>query len=81
MRLELTFTPEGLNSRSCEGRVEYTLRSRAAKVDAVRLNAVDMRILSVELPGAAANPAFSYDDKVLTAKGDAAKAPGKTGKE
>jgi hypothetical protein len=26
MRLQLTFTPEGLKTRVCEGRVEYTLK-------------------------------------------------------
>jgi aminopeptidase N len=66
MRLELTFTAKGMNARTCEGRVEYTVRPRAEKIDAVRLDAVDMRILGVELPGATAKPTFSYDDKVLT---------------
>jgi aminopeptidase N len=66
MRLELIFTAEGINARTCEGRVEYTLRPRAARVDAVRLDAVDMRILGVELPGETAKPTFSYDDKILT---------------
>src|SRR6266849_4869950 len=27
MRLQLTFTPEGLMARTCEGRVEYTLQA------------------------------------------------------
>src|SRR6266478_4102410 len=42
MRLQLTFTPEGLLARSCEGRVEYTLKPRAKEIDTVRLDAVDM---------------------------------------
>ncbi len=65
MRLQLTFTPEGLKARACEGRVEYTLKPRAKEADTVRFDAVDMRILAVELPGQKP-PTFSYDDKVLT---------------
>src|SRR5262245_23741833 len=38
MRLELTFSPEGLRSKTCEGRVEYTLKPRAATVRTVRLD-------------------------------------------
>src|SRR5262249_13443227 len=66
MRRELPFTPEGLRSKTCEGRVEYTLKPRAATVRTVRLDAVDMRVLAVELPGEGKPPPFSYDDKVLT---------------
>jgi aminopeptidase N len=66
MRLQLTFTPDGLKARTCEGRVEYTIKPRATEINAVQLDAVDMRILGVELPGHARPPAFSYDDKVLT---------------
>src|SRR5262245_54656004 len=66
MRLELTFTPEGLQSKTCEGRVEYTLKPRSATAHTVRLDAVDMRVLAVEVPGEDKPPAFSYDDKVLT---------------
>jgi aminopeptidase N len=65
MQLELTFTPEGLLSRTCEGRVEYTLRPKAARVESVRLDAVAMHILGVELSGESAPP-FAYDDKILT---------------
>lgn len=68
MRLQLTFTPEGLKARSCEGRVEYTLKPRANPVEAVQLDAVDMRIVGVELPGETKPPAFSYDDKLLTVR-------------
>jgi aminopeptidase N len=66
MRLELTFTPEGLQSRTCEGRVEYTLRPKAAKIHSVRLDAVDMQVLAVEIAGEAKAPPFSYDDRHLT---------------
>jgi aminopeptidase N len=66
MRLELTFTPEGLRSRTCEGSVEYTVQPRVARLDSVRLNAVAMRILSVDLPGQTTAPKYSYDDQVLT---------------
>ncbi len=66
MRLQLVFTPEGLMARACEGRVEYTLKPRAKETDTVRLEAVDMRILAVELPEQEKPPMFSYDDKVLT---------------
>src|SRR5262249_22247098 len=66
MRLELTFTPEGLRSKTCEGRVEYTLKPRAATVRTVRLDAVDLRVLAVELPGEDRPPPFSHDDKALT---------------
>jgi aminopeptidase N len=65
MRLELTFTKEGLQSRTCAGRVEYTLRPTATKIHSVRLDAVDMRVLAVELPGEAQAPSFSYDDQHL----------------
>jgi aminopeptidase N len=65
MKLELTFTPEGLQARTCEGRVEYTLRPRAAKITSVRLDAVDMRILGVQLPGEATPLTFAYDDHQL----------------
>src|SRR6266478_1811705 len=51
MRLQLTFTPEGLKARACEGRVEYTLEPRAKEIETVQFEAVDMRILAVELPG------------------------------
>jgi aminopeptidase N len=66
MRLRLTFTTEGLKARTCEGRVEYTLQPRANEISSVTLDAVDMRILGVELPGRSKPPAFSYDDKLLT---------------
>jgi aminopeptidase N len=66
MRLQLTFTPEGLKARTCEGRVEYTLKPRATEINSVQLDALDMRILGVELPGQSKPPAFSYDDKLLT---------------
>src|SRR5262249_27778279 len=66
MRLELTFTPEGLRSKTCDGRVEYTLKPRAAPVRTVRLDAVDMRVLAVELGGEDKPPRFSYDDRLLT---------------
>src|SRR5262249_4842096 len=66
MRLELPVTPEGLGSKTCEGRVEYTLKPRAATAHTVRLDAVDMRVLAVEVPGEDKPPPFSYDDKVLT---------------
>ena len=66
MKLELTFTTEGLKSRTCEGRVEYTLRPRAASISSVRLDAVDLRVLGVELSGENKLPSFSYDDKHLT---------------
>jgi aminopeptidase N len=66
MRLDLTFTPEGLRLRTCEGSVEYTVQPRVAKLDTVRLDAVAMRIRSVELPGQTTAPKFSYDDQVLT---------------
>src|SRR6266851_10401224 len=66
MRLQLVFTPEGLMARTCEGRVEYTLEPRAKEIETVQLDAVDMRILAVELPGQEKPPTFSYDDKVLT---------------
>lgn len=65
MRLELTFTPEGIRARTCDGRVEYTLRPRAASVQSVRLDAAELRILGVELPGADKAPTFSHDDHVL----------------
>src|ERR1700757_4881331 len=48
MRLELTFTEEGLRSRTCEGRVEYTLRPRVPNIQTVRLEAVGMTLLGVE---------------------------------
>jgi aminopeptidase N len=66
MRLQLTFTPEGLRARTCEGSVEYTVQPRVTKLETVRLNAVAMRILTVELPGQTAAPKFSYDDHILT---------------
>lgn len=66
MRLELSFTPQGLQSRTCDGRVEYALRPRTGPVQQVRLNAVDMRILTVAMPGEAKPVPFSYDDKILT---------------
>jgi len=66
MRRQLIFTPEGLKARACEGRVEYTLKPRAKEAHAVRLDAVDMRILAVELLEQEKPPTFSYDDKVLT---------------
>src|SRR5262245_34574819 len=66
MRLQLTFTPEGLKARVCEGLVEYTLKPRAKDADTVRLDAVDMHILAVERPGQEKPLTFSYDDKVLT---------------
>jgi aminopeptidase N len=46
--------------------VEYTLRPRAAKVPSVRLDAVDMQVLAVELAGEAKAPPFSYDDRQIT---------------
>ena len=58
MRLQLTFTMEGLKARTCEGRVEYTLQPRANEISSVALDAVDMRILGVELPGRSKPPAF-----------------------
>jgi aminopeptidase N len=66
MKLELTFTRDGLSSRTCEGRVEYTLKPRAGKVGSVRLDAVDMQILGVELPGQNGRTPFSYDDRHIT---------------
>jgi aminopeptidase N len=66
MRLEITFSPEGLRARTCEGRVEYTLRPKAAKISSVRLDAVDMQILGVELSEETKAPAFAYDDKHVT---------------
>jgi aminopeptidase N len=66
MRLELTFTPDGLQSRTCEGRVEYTLQPRAAKLNTVRLDAMDMKILAVDLSGEEKAPTLAYDDKILT---------------
>jgi aminopeptidase N len=66
MHLDLTFTPESLRARTCEGRVEYTLRPRIANVRSVRLDAVDMKILAVELLGETEVPPFAYDDKILT---------------
>ena len=66
MRLELTFTPEGLRSKTCEGRVEYTLKPRAAAVRTVRLDAGNMRVLAVELPGEDRPLPFSHDDQALT---------------
>jgi aminopeptidase N len=68
MRLDLTFTAKGLRSRTCDGRVEYTLRPTAGPVRRVRLDAVAMRVLGVELPGETKPPAFSYDDKTLTVR-------------
>src|SRR5262249_57851950 len=65
MRLELTFTPEGLQSKTCEGRVEYNLKPRSATAHTVRLDAVDMRVLAVEGSGEDQPPPFSYGDKVL----------------
>src|SRR5262249_46288112 len=59
-------TSEGLRSKTCEGRVEYTLRPRAATVRTVRLDAGDMRVLAVELPGEDRPPPVSHDDKALT---------------
>ncbi|HEY5910269.1 MAG TPA: M1 family aminopeptidase [Verrucomicrobiae bacterium] len=66
MRLQLTFTAAGLKARTCEGRVEFTLRPRAKEARTVRLDAVDIRILKVELPGQGTALSFSYDDKLLT---------------
>jgi aminopeptidase N len=66
MRLQLTFTEEGMKARTCDGRVEYTLQPRAKQIDTLRLEAVNMRIIGVELPGTDKAPTFSYDDKVLT---------------
>src|SRR5260370_38440690 len=64
MRLHLTFTPEGLKARTCEGQVRYYLRAKATKIRSVRLDAVAMQILEVTVN---AKPAlFSYDDKILT---------------
>jgi aminopeptidase N len=65
MRLELNFTPEGFRSRSCEGRVEYTLRPRIPGMTFVRLNAADMQILDARSGGNDKLP-YSYDDKILT---------------
>jgi aminopeptidase N len=68
MRLELNFTPDGLRKQTCDGRVEYTLRPHAEKIDSVRLDAVNMQILTVEMPGDKEAPAFSYDDRMLTVR-------------
>jgi aminopeptidase N len=66
MRLEMTFTPEGIRARTCDGRVEYTLRPRASSIRTVRLDAADLRILAVELPGRDKPPTYTHDDRVLT---------------
>ncbi|MBI2929528.1 MAG: HEAT repeat domain-containing protein [Verrucomicrobia bacterium] len=66
MRLEIVFTPEGLTNRTCEGRVEFSCRPRAAQVSTVRLDAVDLRLLGVELPGEGKAPEFSYDDNIIS---------------
>jgi aminopeptidase N len=66
MRLELIFSKESLQARSCEGRVEYTIRPRATNLSTIKLDAVKMRILGVELNREEKKPAFSYDDQVLT---------------
>ena len=66
MRLELTFTPDGLRARACDGRVEYTLRPRATPVRTVRLDAAGLRISAVELPASDTPPQFASDDRALT---------------
>jgi aminopeptidase N len=68
MRLELTFTPDGLRKQVCEGRVEYTVRPHAERIQSVQLDAVGMQILGVELPGEDQKPLFSYDDRLLTVR-------------
>jgi aminopeptidase N len=78
MRLELTFTQDGLRARTCDGRVEYTLRPRAAAVSTVRLDAADLRILGVELPASDAPPRFAHDDKTLTVQLPKPVGPGET---
>src|SRR5262249_51055454 len=66
MRLELTFTSDGLRARACDGRVEYTLRPRATPVRTIRLDAAGLRILAVELSASDTAPEFAYDDRTLT---------------
>lgn len=66
MDLSLVMSADDVAARRCRGRVVYTLRPRAPRVRHVRLDAADMRIESVELPGRDAKPTFSYDDQVLT---------------
>jgi aminopeptidase N len=78
MRLELTFTPEGIRSRTCDGRVEYTIRPRATAANTVRLDAADLRIVGVELPGVEQAPKFSHDDRVLTVQLPKPVGPGET---
>lgn len=68
--LDLRFTAEGIAQRRCEGRAHYRLRPRAPSVESVRLDARDLKIIGVELPGERAPhdgaPTFSYDDQILT---------------
>lgn len=66
MRLLMTFTSEDLRERGAEGRVTYELAALAEEVGEVRLDAVGMEILGVELPGEDAGPEASYDDRILT---------------
>src|SRR5262249_9175115 len=78
MRLELTFTPEGLQAKTCDGRVEYTLKPRSATAHSAQLDAVDRRGLAVEVPGEDKPAPFSYDDKVLTVQLPRPVGPGET---
>jgi aminopeptidase N len=64
MRLQMTFTADGLVARTCEGVVEYTFQPRTQELAALRLDAVGMKILRVTMGEKELQ--HSYDDKALT---------------
>jgi hypothetical protein len=80
MRLELTFTADGLRARVCEGRVEYAFRPRSQSLSSLKLEAVGMTVLEVQATGITPAPAFAYDDKVLTIQWPKPIAPDTTAK-
>ncbi|NKB71307.1 MAG: hypothetical protein GKR89_29895 [Candidatus Latescibacteria bacterium] len=64
MRLELTFSEEDLRARRAQGRVEFDLRARGQGLKTLRLDALDMAILGVQIDGDSV--AWAYDDAVLS---------------
>lgn len=78
MRLALTFTDEDVRRRRCEGRVEYTMAPRARAASTVVLDAVDLEILGVDMPGEPGAPELDYDDERLTVRLPREIGPGET---